>query len=120
MVYYRRKVKEIQKMKKLNANEWIYNDNERTLEGQLRYAVACEAYGYINGINDCDYPDLTKSEWIRYIVQGVKMGASDYLNINGLDYRHLNFAGDDRLNEIAEYYVENCDEVKAHTKEERA
>ena len=101
-----------------NANKWIYNDNARTLEGQLQHAVASEAYGYINGIHNFpeDYEDMTKEEWVKYIVTGVKMGAAEYLRVNGLDYRHMNFAGDNRLNEIAEYFVNNCDEVKAHTK----
>lgn len=100
-----------------DVNTWILNDNARTLEGQLQYAVACEAYGYLNGINDCglgEYPALTEDAWINYITQGIKMCASDYFNINGLDYRHLMFNGNQKIEETARQYVENCKAIQPY------
>ena len=97
-------------MTKKDVSKWIWNDNARTIEGQLQYAIACEVEGYLNGINDCglnDYPKMTREEWINYAVKGIKMCASEYFNINGLDYRHLMFNGNKKIQETAETYVDN-------------
>lgn len=104
-------------MTKTNVSNWIFNDNARNLDGQIKYAIACECEGYLNGINDCgteEYPSMTFEGWVNYIVVGLKIAMGDYLNVNGLDYRHLQFTGDKKIRELAEIYVANYTHIQKY------
>ena len=93
-----------------NVSNWIWLDNSRKLEDQVKYFIACETEGYLNGINDCglnEYPSMTKDQWINYVSYGLEIAINDGIIINGAENKHLRFYGKDKFIKLIETYIDN-------------
>lgn len=100
-----------------NVNNWIWMDESKKAEDQIKWAIASEAYGYLNGINDCgleEYPPMTRDGWAEYIRTGLNIMANDNMSINGTEYRHMRFIGKQKTEELIETYIDNCEAIKPY------
>jgi hypothetical protein len=97
-----------------NVSKWIWMDGSRKIENQVKYAIACEAEGYLNGINDAGYEPMTREGWINYVKVGLGMMAKDNIRINGEEYKHLNFYGKAKTIALIETYIDNYEAIKPY------
>lgn len=104
-------------MTKVNVANWIWNDDSKKVEEQVKYAIACEAEGYLNGIRDCgttDYPPMTRENWIKYVEYGIELLAKEGMTINNAEYKHLRFFGKENIRKLIEAYIDNYAEIQAY------
>ena len=68
-----------------------------TLTKQVNEMIYQNFYGYVNGIIDDNYELLTRSEWVEYIIEGLRRDAEHGQIVNGLEFKHLYFYGKDQI-----------------------
>lgn len=95
---------------------WNLLYSSKKLEEQVKFNIASACEGYLNGCRDCDYPSMSKQEWVEYIYSvmqdtfetewGCKVGKDAA--------KHLHFYGKKKTMSLIEYYLENYEDVQKY------
>lgn len=99
----------------LNVITWFRLDESRKLEDQVKHFIAVETEGYLNGIHDCgleEYCPMTREGWIEYIKTGLTLAINENLMINGQEFKHLRFYGNDKIEKLIETFIDNYSAIQ--------
>jgi hypothetical protein len=69
----------------------------KKMKDQVNEMIYQYFWGYVNGIIDDDYELLTRQGWIDYMLMCLRMDAERGQMVNGLEFKHLYFAGKETI-----------------------
>ena len=80
-----------------------------TLKRQAREYIESTFWGYVNGIVDDNYEVLTEDGWIEYITKNRDMDIAHNQRVNGNEFRHLLFFGNENFTEEIKRFLRTKD-----------
>lgn len=103
-----------------NVNKWGYATNLKTLEDKVKFNIASQCEGYLNGCHDCGYEPMTKKEWSEYIYKGMQdeFEVEDGCYTGKQAGRQLHFFGKKKTLELIDVYLDNYEGVQEFIKPE--
>lgn len=101
-------------MKKINVENWYKHSESRKLDEQVKGFIADTVEGYLNGIYDCGYKAMTKKEWKQYVVESLNREIEAGIIVNGIERKHMRFAGNKKFSDLIDTYLDNYSGVQSH------
>lgn len=97
-----------------DVKNWCVAYDAESLEDKVKFNIASQCEGYLNGCRDCGYEPLTKEEWKNYIYNGMQdeFETSDGCYVGKQAGRQLHFYGKKNTMKLIEEYLEKYEDIQ--------
>ena len=101
-----------------DVKNWGTAYEAKTLEDKVKFNIAQQCEGYLNGCRDCGYEPMTKQEWTEYIYKGMQdeFETEDGCYIGKQAGRQLHFYGKQKTIALIEEYLTKYEDVQEYIK----